>query len=89
MTDDFLIANSLPKGGMTLIDESKAKELYINSAASLEPSGGSAANTLACIAQLGGKCGFIGRVKDDELGEIFTEEISAPDQISWCQSLKE
>ncbi len=75
-TDDSLLEKlSFPKGSMTLIDESKAKELYEMSTNKSQSSGGSVANSLACIAQLGGKAAFIGRVKNDRLGEVFTKEI--------------
>ncbi len=76
-TDDSLLEKlSLKKGSMTLIDENKAEELYEMTTNRIQRSGGSVANSLACIAQLGGKAAFIGRVRDDKLGEIFTEEIS-------------
>ena len=60
---------------MSLIDENKAKELYEITTNRIQKSGGSVANSLACVSQLGGKAAFIGRVKNDNLGEIFTEEI--------------
>ncbi len=76
-TDDSLLERlSLNKGSMTLIDENKANELYRITTNRIQRSGGSVANSLACIAQLGGKATFIGRVRDDTLGKIFTEEIS-------------
>ena len=74
-TDIFLESYSLNKGNMTLINESQAEKIYCQMGSSLETSGGSAANTLAGVAQLGGNCAFIGRVKNDKLGEIFTKEI--------------
>jgi len=75
--DDALLERlSFEKGSMTLIDENKAKELYEIASNSIQRSGGSVANSLACISQLGGKAAFIGRVRNDQLGEIFTEEIS-------------
>jgi len=76
-TDDSLLEKlSFHKGSMTLIDESKAKELYNMVTNKIQRSGGSVANSLACVAQLGGKAAFIGRVRNDKLGKIFTEEIS-------------
>ena len=76
-TDDALLEKlSFDKGSMTLIDENKAKELYKIATHGIQKSGGSVANSLACISQLGGKASFIGRVRNDKLGEIFTEEIS-------------
>ena len=74
--DSFLERLSFKKGSMTLIDENKAQELYEIATNKIQKSGGSVANSLACVAQLGGKAAFIGRVRNDKLGEIFTEEIS-------------
>jgi len=80
--DDSLLERlSFNKGSMTLIDENKAKELYEITTNRIQRSGGSVANSLACVAQLGGKAAFIGRVRDDKLGEIFTEEISTTGTI--------
>ena len=73
--DAFLDAHSLSKGNMALVDEAQAEALYSISGPGLETSGGSAANTLVGLAQLGGKAGFIGRVKDDQLGSIFSHDI--------------
>ena len=77
-TDDgFLQTHGLKKGGMALIDEPQAERLYKASGPGLETSGGSVANTMVGIAQLGGKAGFIGRVRNDQLGEIFSHDIRA------------
>jgi fructokinase len=74
--DDDLIDNfDLTKGTMALVDEQQAERLYAHVGPGLETSGGSAANTLAGIAQLGGRAGFIGRVRDDQLGGIFAHDI--------------
>lgn len=67
----------LAKGGMTLVDTARAKELYDAMGPAREISGGSAANTLAGLAALGAKCGFIGQVADDQLGEVFAHDIRA------------
>ncbi|WP_269612432.1 adenosine kinase [Prochlorococcus marinus] len=79
--DSFLEDLSFNKGSMTLIDENKAEELYEMTSNRVQRSGGSVANSLACVAKLGGKTAFIGRVRDDKLGEIFTEEISTTGTI--------
>ncbi len=73
--DSFLERHSLQKGSMVLLNNDDAEKLYSFIGAGIETSGGSAANTLAGIAQLGSKAGFIGRVKDDNLGKIFTHDI--------------
>lgn len=76
--DDKFLANSgLTKGSMTLINESQAEKIYKLMPQSVEKSGGSAANTMAGIASLGGKAAFIGKVKNDQLGKIFTHDIRA------------
>jgi sugar/nucleoside kinase (ribokinase family) len=67
----------LAKGGMTLVDTARAKELYDAMGPAREISGGSAANTLAGLAALGAKCAFIGQVADDQLGEVFAHDIRA------------
>ena len=73
----FLGDHGLTKGTMKLIDAELAERLYASVGPGLETSGGSAANTLAGIAQLGGRAGFIGRVRDDQLGGIFAHDIRA------------
>ena len=75
--DAFLTTHDIPKGGMILIDEPRAHRIYAEMAAAVEISGGSAANSIACIASLGGQGGFIGKVSDDELGEIFRHDLRA------------
>lgn len=77
-TDDtFLARQGLTKGAMTLIDADRATTLYDQMGAAVEASGGSAANTIAGVASLGGKTAFIGKVKNDQLGEIFAHDIRA------------
>ena len=75
--DAFLKSHDIPKGGMILIDEARASTIYDAMAAGVEISGGSAANSIACIASLGGKGGFVGKVSDDTLGEIFRHDLRA------------
>ena len=76
-TDAFLEAEGIAKGGMTLIDTERAGSLYSRMAAGIEMSGGSAANTMAGIASLGGSCAYIGKVADDQLGAVFAHDIRA------------
>jgi sugar/nucleoside kinase (ribokinase family) len=76
--DDALLAkHDLAKGAMTLIDEARAEALYGAMGPGLECSGGSAGNTVAGLANLGGKAAYIGRVRDDQLGKIFRHDIRA------------
>ncbi|MGB0718879.1 MAG: adenosine kinase [Bdellovibrionales bacterium] len=67
----------MEKGAMTLIDEPRAVELYAQMGPGTETSGGSAANTMAGFASFGGKGGFIGKVADDALGQIFQHDIKS------------
>ena len=75
--DAFLDANNVEKGIMTLIDTDRAKELYGAMGPAQEVSGGSAANTIAGIAMLGGRTAYVGKVRDDQLGQIFAHDIRA------------
>lgn len=65
----------LPKGAMTLIDTEQAELIYERLGPGVEVSGGSCANTIAGLASLGASTAFIGRVRDDQLGAIFTHDI--------------
>ena len=67
----------LNRGGMTLIDERRADELYDVMPPAREVSGGSAANTLAGLSTLGLQCAFIGQVADDQLGKVFRHDMRA------------
>ncbi|MBY6127402.1 adenosine kinase [Qipengyuania aquimaris] len=75
--DELIDELDLAKGGMTLVDTERAKELYSAMGRATEISGGSAANTLAGMAALGAQCAFIGQVAKDQLGEIFAHDIRA------------
>ena len=75
--DDYLMRQEMAKGAMTLIDEDRAEALY---AARENPriiSGGSAANTIVGVASFGVKAAYIGKVKQDELGEAFGRDLRA------------
>lgn len=75
--DETLVLHDLPKGGMTLIDADRADALYELMGPGVEVSGGSCANTMAGVASLGGSAAYIGKVRDDELGRIFTHDLRA------------
>lgn len=76
-TDEFLASQGMTKGTMQLIDAKQAIDLYQHMGQAEEVSGGSAANTLAGIAQLGAKTAFIGKVYSDQLGEIYRHDLTA------------
>ena len=71
VNDEFLIQNSLTKSTMKLIDESKFKNLLSGLSIEDTISGGSIANSIVGLSQLGNKVGFIGKVNDDELGQKY------------------
>jgi sugar/nucleoside kinase (ribokinase family) len=75
--DAFLAAKKLAKGAMTLIDEAQADALYAAMGPGTESSGGSAGNTMAGIASLGGKGAYIGKVRNDQLGQVFAHDMRA------------
>jgi len=75
--DSFLAENGVERGIMQLIDKPRAVELYSKMGPAKEISGGSAANTIAGIAHLGGKTAYVGKVKDDQLGDIFAHDMKA------------
>lgn len=76
-SDAFLTENGVGKGIMQLIDMDRAVELYGKIGPAREISGGSAANTIAGIAHLGGRTAYVGKVKDDQLGAIFAHDLRA------------
>ncbi|HUO22818.1 MAG TPA: adenosine kinase [Caulobacteraceae bacterium] len=75
--EGFLVDERLDKGAMTLIDEARAETLYGVMGQAIEASGGSAANTMAGVASLGGRAAYIGKVARDTLGGVFAHDISA------------
>ena len=75
--DSFLDSHGLTKGAMALIDPDQVKMLYDAMGSGVEISGGSAANTIAGLASFGGRGAFIGKVRDDQLGEVFAHDIRA------------
>jgi sugar/nucleoside kinase (ribokinase family) len=75
--DDFLAAEGLVKGAMRLIDAEEAERLYSHMGPAHQVSGGSAGNTAAGIAALGGRAGFIGQVAPDQLGEFYRHDLTA------------
>lgn len=75
--DAFLETNGIIKGAMNLIDGRRAELLYSRMGPAVEASGGSAGNTAAGIASLGGRVAYFGKVSKDHLGEIFTHDIRA------------
>jgi len=77
-TDEgFLAAHGMTKGGMALIDEARALSIYRDMGPATEMSGGSAANTIVGIASLGARAAYIGKVRDDQIGRLYSHDIRA------------
>jgi sugar/nucleoside kinase (ribokinase family) len=76
-SDDGLAKLGLHKGTMALIDGERADALYAGMGQGVEMSGGSVANSMAGIASLGGRAAYVGKVADDQLGEVFSHDIRA------------
>ena len=75
--DAFLKRQGLAKGTMALIDAARAEVLYAEMGEGIEASGGSAANTIAGLASLGGRGAYVGKLRDDELGAIFAHDLKS------------
>jgi sugar/nucleoside kinase (ribokinase family) len=75
--DEFLAREGLAKGSMRLIDAAEAERLYAHMQPAREVSGGSAGNTAAGVAALGGRAGFIGQVAPDQLGQFYIHDLRA------------
>jgi sugar/nucleoside kinase (ribokinase family) len=75
--DAFLAEHRLPKGSMQLLSPEEADRLYAAMGSARETSGGSAANSMAGVAAMGGRAAFIGQIADDQLGTIFAHDMRA------------
>lgn len=80
-SDEFIAEQNekygMMKGAMTLIDTERAEQLYGDIGQATEMSGGSAANTIAIVAGLGAEAAFIGKVAEDQLGDVFAHDLKA------------
>jgi sugar/nucleoside kinase (ribokinase family) len=77
-TDEkFLGDHGMTKGGMALIDEARALSIYRDMGPAVEMSGGSAANTIVGIANLGARAAYVGKVRDDQIGRLYAHDIRA------------
>src|SRR5882757_7090652 len=75
--ESFLAAHGMTKGGMALIDEARALSIYRDMGPAVEISGGSAANTIVGVANLGARAAYVGKVRDDQIGRLYTHDIRA------------
>lgn len=74
-SEEGISRSGLTRGSMMLVDALRAEEIYGSMGPATEVSGGSAANTMAGVAALGGSAAFVGKVADDVLGRVFTHDI--------------
>src|SRR5579872_2959498 len=75
--EDFLLKQGMRKGMMALIDEPRAQAIYDAMGPAVEMSGGSAANTIVGLASLGARAAYVGKVKDDQIGGLYTHDSHA------------
>ena len=75
--EDQVTRHGLVKGTMHLVDEARARTLYETMGPGVEMSGGSAANTVVGVASFGGRAHYVGKVRDDQLGEVFGHDLRA------------
>ena len=75
--ESFLGRHGMTKGGMALIDEARALSIYGDMGPAIEMSGGSAANTIVGVANLGARAAYVGKVRDDQIGRLYTHDIRA------------
>jgi len=75
--ESFLRRHGMTKGGMALIDEARALSIYQDMGPAIEMSGGSAANTIVGVANLGARAAYVGKVRDDQIGRLYTHDIRA------------
>jgi sugar/nucleoside kinase (ribokinase family) len=75
--DDFIDAHDFPRGATTMVDLERADAVYADLPPAQEISGGSCANTIAGLASFGATVAFIGRVRDDQLGKVYTHDLRA------------
>ncbi|MCR8539831.1 MAG: adenosine kinase [Prochlorococcus marinus CUG1439] len=87
--DRFLEVNNLKKGSMNLINSHQSQSLLKDCEVIKQISGGSSANTVVCLAELGNKVQFIGRVKNDEFGNFFSSDIKKSKTIFNTQPINE
>jgi sugar/nucleoside kinase (ribokinase family) len=74
-TDALVRHHGLVKGTMHLVDEARARQLYDAMGPGIEISGGSAANTIVGVASFGGRAQYVGKVRDDQLGDVFGHDL--------------
>src|SRR6185503_17665578 len=75
--DGLVAGRGLAKGTMRLVDETAARDLYDAMGPGVQISGGSAANTVVGVASFGARAHYVGKVRDDQLGDVFGHDLRA------------
>src|ERR1700687_2062171 len=75
--ESFLAAHGMTKGGMALIDEARGAAIYPEMGPAGEIPGGSASNTIVGVANLGARAAYVGKVRDGQIGRLYTHDIRA------------
>ena len=86
--DSFLSENSLAKGTMKLVDEAEFKKLLSTLKIEETIAGGSVANSIVGLSQLGNQVSFIGKVNNDELGDKYEKSLTI-EKVKYCYKKKE
>ena len=73
--DTFIDAHDFPRGATTMVDLERSEAVYADLPPAQEISGGSCANTIAGLASFGATVAFVGRVRDDQLGKVYTHDL--------------
>ena len=87
--DNFITQNNLTKSTMKLVDETEFKSLLSTLKIEETVSGGSVANSIVALSQLGNKVGFIGKISDDDLGNKYEEGLKKEDVEFFYSKKKE
>src|SRR5438132_5943319 len=74
-SEAFLDLHGLVKGTMHLVDEARARQIYDAMGPAVEVSGGSAANAIVGVASFGGRAHYVGKVRNDQLGDVFAHDL--------------
>ena len=86
--DSFLTKNGLTKSTMKLVDEAEFKKLLSNLKIEQTIAGGSVANSIVGLSQLGNQVSFIGKVNNDELGKKYEKSLTN-EKVKYCYNKKE
>ena len=85
--ENFITKNGLTKGTMKLVDEAEFKKLLLNLKIEETTAGGSVANSIVGLSQLGNPVSFIGKINNDELGNKYEKSL-INEKVKYCYQKK-